>query len=172
MADGIMGSPQVVGGLCVPSIPADCCTSAKQTDNEDLFESSADLKCSNNFEDHSFNMDALLDPLQNGKMGDIEVDVVNSTDYKVKLENEDDPEATEYSSSFGGTMSESDEVHGSNCSDVEVNSQFRGESEASMSFNGTSRLFPARYVLFSQIYCHKVCACELSMYERCSSVLP
>lgn len=172
MADGIMSSPQVIGDLCIKSIPADCCMSTKQTDNEDLFKSSADLKCSNNFEDHSFDMDALLDPIQNGKAGDIEVDVINCRDYDVKLENEDDPDATEHSSSFGGTMSESDEVHGPNSSDAEVNSEFRGESEASMLLNGTSRLLSARYVLFSRIYCHKVCVCERSMYERTSSVLP
>ncbi|XP_068635493.1 uncharacterized protein [Aristolochia californica] len=120
-------------------------TSLSQGDNQNTSEVKDNqiLRCANNCEDNSFDMERALDEHEVEDVGDLEVDI---TDYRDtasdKFQDEEDPEATEYSSSFSGSIAGSE--NGFASSDVEVESQFRSEKESSAVFDGLRRFLPTK----------------------------
>ncbi|KAL5973552.1 hypothetical protein ACLOJK_030203 [Asimina triloba] len=95
----------------------------------------ADLRCTNNCEDNSFHAETLLDQQKIDEMVEPEVNIIDCADTSVRLTKaEEDPDATEYSSSFGNTMSGSGDGLRVNSSDDELESQFCHD-------NGSSKYF-------------------------------
>ncbi|KAG9440204.1 hypothetical protein H6P81_020369 [Aristolochia fimbriata] len=110
-------------------------------DNFD-FNDEEKLRCTNNCEDTTVEMEVLINQHEVEEAED--VDITYCTDTTSVILPEEDPDATEYSSSFGGTISGSEEGSKFNASDVEVESQCHAENELSAFFDGFSRLFPQR----------------------------
>ncbi|KAI3982276.1 hypothetical protein MKX01_037809 [Papaver californicum] len=94
-----------------------------------LNQDDGSLRCTNNCEDTNFDMDTLL--YQQTTVPDTnensEVEVVEFTNTSdIRLPEGDDPDATEYSSSFADSVSLSDD--NSRLSDAEVESEFCGDN--------------------------------------------
>ncbi|KAJ4979975.1 hypothetical protein NE237_010755 [Protea cynaroides] len=123
-------------------------TTAKVAVNKENGSSSAikdekGLKCMSNYEDTAFDMENMLDHhiTTADETVDTEVDViecVNADD--LRLAEAEDPNATEYSSSFENTISGNED--GSRLSDAEVESRFCGDSGSA--FDGFDSMFRTR----------------------------
>lgn len=75
---------------------------------------------------------------------DVCVDILEfSRSKELKVEAKEDPDATENSSSFGDTISGYENTSG--LSDVEVESQFFGDSDLTPPFDGFGSVFPIRF---------------------------
>ncbi|OVA12255.1 hypothetical protein BVC80_1779g26 [Macleaya cordata] len=111
-----------------------------------LTQDDKNLRCLNNCEDTNFDMEALLDQqtLAPAATESEDVEIIECTNAsEIRLPEGDDPDATEYSSSFGDTVSGNDD--GSRLSDAEVESQFNGDNGLGDNvFDGFSSLFPMR----------------------------
>ncbi|XP_068651091.1 uncharacterized protein [Aristolochia californica] len=118
--------------------------SLSQGENENISEVKDDknLRCTNNCEDNSFEIERALDEHEVEDVGDSEVDVTDCRDTASEIFQEEDPEATEYSSSFSGSVSGSE--NGFASSDVEVESHFNSEKESSAVFDGFRRFLPTK----------------------------
>ncbi|XP_068657322.1 uncharacterized protein [Aristolochia californica] len=125
-------------------IPEISLKSISQREIEDIFEvnDEENFRCTDNCEDSTFDMETLFGQDQVEETDKLDVDIAYCTDTTGMIVQEEDPDATEYSSSFGGTISGSQEGLKFNSSDVEVESQYHVENEASAIFYGFSRLFP------------------------------
>lgn len=77
---------------------------------------------------------------------DIEVDIINTSNGEERLAEADDPDATDYSSSFGDT--ESDNERCSALSEAEVESQYLGDDGFGSSYDEFSNMFQTRCVLY------------------------
>uniref|UniRef100_A0A1D1YHR1 Putative DNA-packaging protein n=1 Tax=Anthurium amnicola TaxID=1678845 RepID=A0A1D1YHR1_9ARAE len=107
-------------------------------DNGDYVEikDNSGFGCLNDFEDNS----VYAESLSYLEEAELDVDVVGCSDDKSERVHGDDPDATEYSSSFGNTFSGSDEGIKNEISDAEVDSQFSGQNGASVAWHEFSRL--------------------------------
>ncbi|XP_043722579.1 uncharacterized protein LOC122669790 [Telopea speciosissima] len=118
-------------------------TSDKDNRNSSAIQDEKSLKCMSNYEDTTFDMEILLDQHINTveESVDTEVDIiecVNADD--LRLAHAEDPNATEYSSSFDDTISGTED--GSRLSDSEVESRFCGGSGSV--FDGFDSIFQTR----------------------------
>ncbi|XP_057957251.1 uncharacterized protein LOC131150512 [Malania oleifera] len=103
------------------------------------------LRCTSNFEDTIFEMEAMLNEhtMAPENTKDAEVDVLESaTASDIELAKDEDPDATDYSSSFGGTLSGAENCSG--LSEAEVESQFCGDNDFASSFDAFSSVFQMR----------------------------
>ncbi|OVA07719.1 hypothetical protein BVC80_1827g89 [Macleaya cordata] len=111
-----------------------------------LNQDDKNLRCTNNCEDTNFDMEALLDQqtVVPAAAESSEVEIIECTNAsEIRLPEGDDPDATEYSSSFGDTVSGNDD--GSRLSDAEVESHFCGDNGLGANvFDGFSSLFQMR----------------------------
>ncbi|XP_010257268.1 PREDICTED: uncharacterized protein LOC104597440 isoform X2 [Nelumbo nucifera] len=104
------------------------------------------LRCMSNCEDTTFDIECLLD--QHTKVEDeamdVEVDIIECMNTNANsLDEADDPDATEYSSSFGDTISGTED--NSRLSDAEVESRYCDDNDlASTFFDGLDSLFRKR----------------------------
>lgn len=121
--------------------------SVAERENENFMEISddVDLRCTNNCEDNAFDIDILPHQHEVYEAGDPIVDIVDCADASARVSQDEDPDATEYSSSFGNTMSGSDNGLNSNLSDADVESSFHCDNGDSISFDGLGRVFRPRY---------------------------
>ncbi|RWR93210.1 hypothetical protein CKAN_02244800 [Cinnamomum micranthum f. kanehirae] len=105
-----------------------------------------DLRCTNNCEDNTFDMDISPDKHKVYEAGDTMVDIVDcAADTSARVNQDGDPDATEYSSSFGNTMSGgngADNGLNSNLSEAEVESRF--DDVASTLFDGLDEMLRPR----------------------------
>ncbi|XP_042515676.1 uncharacterized protein LOC122089961 isoform X1 [Macadamia integrifolia] len=139
-----MGPAQVLGDLG-PEIHLE--TTAKVPSDKENRSSSAiqdekGLKCMSNYEDTTFDMEILLDHhiTTADETVDTEVDIIECVKADdLRLAEVEDPNATEYSSSFDTILGTAD---GSRLSDAEVESRFCGDS-ASV-FDGFDTVFRTR----------------------------
>lgn len=77
---------------------------------------------------------------------DVTVDILEiSQGRDLKVEAKEDPDATEYSSSFADTISGNE--NGSSLSDAEVESQFISDIDLAPAFDGFGSVFPIRFAL-------------------------
>lgn len=115
--------------------------SVAESENGNISEIRDDtgLMCMNNCEDDTFDMDTLPDQQKVCEAGDAVANIIDCVDTSVIVTQEEDPDATECSSSFGNTISGSDDGLRSNLSDAEVESQFHCENGASTLFDGMFR---------------------------------
>ncbi|XP_042507930.1 uncharacterized protein LOC122084017 [Macadamia integrifolia] len=142
-----MAPAQVLTDLDSEMILETTATANVTSDKDDLNSSAVQdekgLKCTSNFEDTTFDMEILLDQDIDTveESVDTEVDItecVNADD--LRLAHAEDPNATEYSSSFDDTTSGTEYV--SRLSDAEVESTFCGGSESV--FDGFGSVFQTR----------------------------
>ncbi|POO02034.1 elongation factor [Trema orientale] len=100
------------------------------------------LSCSSNFEDSITGMEDLIDD-QNKVLEEVDVDITEwRNDSDIRLAEKEDPDATEYSSSFEDTASDAE-----NCSgfcEGEVESQFFGDNGFASSFDALGSVFQMR----------------------------
>ncbi|XP_043719252.1 uncharacterized protein LOC122667117 [Telopea speciosissima] len=118
-------------------------TSDKDNSNSSAIQDEKGLKCMSNYEDTTFGMEILLDQHINTivETVDTEVDIiecVNADD--LRFSHTEDPNATEYSSSFDDTISGTED--GSRLSDAEVESRFCSGSGSV--FYGFDSMFQTR----------------------------
>ncbi|KAA8527245.1 hypothetical protein F0562_034658 [Nyssa sinensis] len=101
------------------------------------------LRYMSNFEDTVIEMEALLDKhtkVPDG-VGHVEVDAIEFTSTTdIRVAEADNPDATDYSSSFADTVSGTETCSG--LSDAEVESQFFGDN--GLEFDGFDSVFPMR----------------------------
>lgn len=106
-----------------------------------------DLRCTNNCEDNTFDMDISPDKHKVYEAGDTMVDIVDCVaDTSARVNQDGDPDATEYSSSFGNTVSGgtgADNGLNSNLSEAEVESRF--DDASSTLLDGLDEMFRPRY---------------------------
>ncbi|KAI3846418.1 hypothetical protein MKX03_001868 [Papaver bracteatum] len=108
-----------------------------------LNQDDGSLRCTNNCEDTNFDMITLLDPqpMVPDTNENSEVEVVECTNNSdIRLQEDDNPDATEYTSSFGDTVSLN--ADSSRLSDAEVESEFCGDNV--LGFDGFGSLFSMR----------------------------
>lgn len=104
------------------------------------------LKCTNDHKDISIVKEALSNGHTLTTQGpeDVEVDILKfTTSVETRVTKTEDPDATEYSSSFGNT--ESDNERCSGLSEAEVESQYFGDS----TYDSFGSLFQMRCVVVS-----------------------
>ncbi|XP_077218763.1 elongation factor [Tasmannia lanceolata] len=114
--------------------------SARENGNQLEITDGNGLKCANNCEDNTFDAETLLEEHKIDDSGDLAVDILDCADTRLNLSQAEDPDATEYSSSFGDTMSGSNDGSKLNLSDAEVESQFFCEDGSSAIFDGMFRM--------------------------------
>ncbi|XP_030492056.2 uncharacterized protein LOC115708032 [Cannabis sativa] len=101
------------------------------------------IGCSSNCEDNMIGFEDFINSQNKAAAREVEVDITewkNNSD--MRLAERDDPDATEYSSSFQDTASEADNCSG--FSEGEVESQFFGDNGFGSSFNAFSSVFHMR----------------------------
>ncbi|XP_059632972.1 uncharacterized protein LOC132275477 isoform X2 [Cornus florida] len=101
------------------------------------------LRCMSNFEDTMFEMEALLNEHTKAPedADHMEVDVIEfSSTNDIRVAEAEDPDATDYSSSFADTSSGTENFSGFD--DIEVDSQFCGNNN--LEFDGYGHMFPMR----------------------------
>ncbi|XP_058073557.1 uncharacterized protein LOC131222493 [Magnolia sinica] len=118
----------------------------RENGNASKVKDDAGLRCANNCEDDTFDMEAISDHHKVDEVVDAEVDIVDCANTSIKLTKaEEDPDATEYSSSFGNTVSGSGDGLKLNSSDDEVvESRFHHENGTLSVFDGLDRVFRPR----------------------------
>ncbi|KAK9932177.1 hypothetical protein M0R45_019425 [Rubus argutus] len=134
-------------------IDQDCkpCINAKvelDTENRSSLANSAleDLRCMNNCEDTSVRMKSLLHGKEEAPtcIVDVDLDIIecrNNQNHSLQAETED-PDATEYSSSFANTVSDTENFSG--FSEGEVESQFFPQNGLTSAFDAFSSAFQMR----------------------------
>ncbi|PRQ20078.1 hypothetical protein RchiOBHm_Chr7g0224241 [Rosa chinensis] len=131
-------------------IEQDCkpCVNAKvelRTENRNSLENSSleDIPCMSNRDDNCIRMKSVLNGTDEALMciADVDVDIIecgNNHNYSLKAETED-PDATEYSSSFADTVSDTE-----NFSEGEVESQSFPQNGLTSAFDAFSSAFQMR----------------------------
>lgn len=114
------------------------------------------VKC---FNDHKESKDVLSNGQTMSPKGpeDVEVDIVKfTTDGEIRLTEAEDPDATEYSSSFGNTEPDTERCSG--LSEVEVESQYFDVNGLRTNCDSFGRLFQMRFVVvpYSNLLCSMV----------------
>ncbi|KAH9783106.1 elongation factor [Citrus sinensis] len=114
------------------------------------------VKCLN---DHKESKDVLSNGQTMSPKGpeDVEVDIVKfTTDGEIRLTEAEDPDATEYSSSFGNTEPDTERCSG--LSEVEVESQYFDVNGLRTNCDSFGRLFQMRFVVvpYSNLLCSMV----------------
>lgn len=137
-------------------IDQDCkpCINVKvelDTENRSSLENSAleDLRCMNNCEDTCIRMKSLLQGKEEAPMCivDVDLDIIecrNNHNHSFQAETED-PDATEYSSSFANTVSDTENFSGFS---EEVESQFFPQDGLTSAFDAFSSALQMRCVIF------------------------
>lgn len=138
--------------------------SQNRTSNSDIKNSlenpaTKSLSCSNNVKNNCEDIASgtTKEPVDTGNKSPSEadsgvnvIDCGNSSD--VKFAETEDPNATEYSSSFDGTTDDGENFAG--LSDGEVESQLFGDDNGfGSAFDAFDRVFPTKYLLFL-LTCH------------------
>ncbi|KAJ0093104.1 hypothetical protein Patl1_26757 [Pistacia atlantica] len=103
------------------------------------------LSCMNDCEEIKTGMETLLNGQITVPKGpeDMEIDVIKCTTVgETRLDEADDPDATEYSSSFGNTESDAERCSG--LSEAEVESQYFDHSGLGSSYDSFSSMFQVR----------------------------
>lgn len=106
------------------------------------------LRCKSNCEGTNTGTQAMLDDQNNAPNcpEDLEVDIIGCTiKSDIRLSKCEDPDATEYSSSFADTTSDIENLSG--LSEGEVESQFFGDNSLASPFEALSSSFPMRFAL-------------------------
>ncbi|XP_010930339.1 uncharacterized protein [Elaeis guineensis] len=121
---------------------------AEEANGEKVMMSEATgLVCMNNFEDNGFYAESscILKKVDDGM--DQEVEILDCDDgFAIEKVKAEDPDATDYSSSFGGTIAGSDNESKLNQSDVEVDSGFGVMNGDPAVFDGFNRVFKKKKV--------------------------
>ena len=104
------------------------------------------VKCTSNWEATISEMEAMLDGQSKAPGGTegVEVDVTGCANIiDTKLAEAEDPDATEYSSSFGDTESGNEKFSG--LSEAEVESEYRDHNSLDSPFDSFGLMFQTRY---------------------------
>ena len=102
-------------------------------------------RCMNKCEDSINNMEVLLHKQNKApkSLEDVEVDIIGCTNNNdIRTVKTEDPDATEYSSSFADTTSDTEKCSG--LSDAEVESQFIGDASFASAYDAYSSVFHMR----------------------------
>lgn len=111
-------------------------------------------KCKSGWEATLSEMEAMLDGQSKAAGGteDVEVDVTGCANIiDTKLTEAEDPDATEYSSSFGDTVSGNEKYPG--LSEAEVESEYRDHNGLDSPFDSFGLMFQTRYAFFFSCNC-------------------
>ena len=103
------------------------------------------IKCTSNWEATLSEMEAMLDGQIKppGDTEDVEVDVIGCANIiDTKFAEAEDPDATEYSSSFGDTESGNEKCSG--LSEAEVESEYREQDSLDSPFDSFGLMFQTR----------------------------
>ncbi|XVF65796.1 hypothetical protein PTKIN_Ptkin09bG0279200 [Pterospermum kingtungense] len=103
------------------------------------------LRCMNKCEESIDNMEVLLHKQNKAPKSpeDVEVDIIGCTNYNViRTVKTEDPDATEYSSSFADTTSDTEKCSG--LSDAEVESEFIGDAAFGSAYDAFSSMLHMR----------------------------
>ncbi|KAK9287756.1 hypothetical protein L1049_016196 [Liquidambar formosana] len=142
-----MAPAQPLTNMGLVSQPHSSTKVATNKDNRSVLENSDEkgLRCMSKCEDAILSMEAYLEKHTKAPVGieDVEVELaecMNTSD--IRLGEDEDPEATEYSSSFGDTVSGTENRSG--FSEAEVESQFYGDNGLTSAFDAFGSMFQMR----------------------------
>lgn len=132
-------------------------------ENKNILEKSVviDSRCMDNREETMNGIETLLDEQSKAPEDpeDLEVDVITCTNVnETRSAEAEDPDATEYSSSFTDTISDTERCSG--LSEAEVESQFFGDSDLASPYDAFSSIFQTRCVSVScSSFCLLIICC-------------